>query len=156
MNYFTLSPMNTSSYFYHFRFLCYTVSMKYKKNLFGKTIIIDEKTEPSLKSQLDDNQNTQLRGQLYGLHFLAGYLLVWEILCFLDMFFGVHLKITDKNNIINIINAFIVFLLPFIVGLLRLLVIDRFLDKFSWKAKWWFTGITFAGFLKNIQWKKQQ
>lgn len=121
--------------------------MKYRKNIFGKTVIDDESPKPSLRSRLDNNSNMYTAKQIGQLHCLAGFVLIWEIYYFLGKFFNINLKIQKENPVPGIL---LIFGLPLIFGLLRILVLDRFFDRISWKIKWWFTGFSYAVFILMI------
>lgn len=124
--------------------------MKYRKNIFGKTVIDDDNSKSSLKKELDQNNNPYIARQLGALHFLAGFIFIWEVLVLVEILFKIEIKFTLTNSKLNILNFFLVLIFPHIFGLLRIFVIDRFLDTFSLKLKWLFTGLSILGFAAII------
>ncbi len=116
--------------------------MKYKRNIFGRVVPVDEKQKNTVRNFLDKNENARIASQLLELNFLAGVFFVWEVIFLAGEIFGIELKFTGEKRFPGI---FLFVVLPLLSGCFRIAVLDSFLDTFSWKIKWWFTFLTFMG-----------
>ncbi len=75
------------------------------------------------------------------IHFYSVYALMLDICLTLNMFFNVDVGFESV-----ILRLLLYILLPFIVGILKVVFIDSFFNRISVKIKWIFTIVVFAYF----------
>lgn len=108
--------------------------MKYKRGLFGKVVPKNEDRN-RIKRSLENNPDTYTAKSIIELHGLAGALFVWCIYLLLDLLFGIEIRVPKGN-------AFLAFFwvlgIPIIFGIIKIKIIDKFLDTFDYRIKWLF------------------
>ncbi|WP_215904673.1 hypothetical protein [Treponema sp. C6A8] len=120
--------------------------MKYKRSLFGKVVPKNEDRN-RIKRSLEHNPDPYTERNIIQLHGLVGVLFVWCIYILLDMLFGIEIQVPKGN-------AFLAFLwvmgIPVLFGVIKVKIIDKFLDTFDYRIKWFFMIFVFVLFAALI------
>lgn len=120
--------------------------MKYKRSLFGKVVPKNEDRN-RIKRSLEHNPDPYTAKNIIQLHGLVGVLFVWCIYILLDMLFGIEIRVPKGN-------VFLAFLwvmgIPLLFGIIKINIIDPFLDTFDYRIKWFFMIFVFVLFAALI------
>lgn len=120
--------------------------MKYKRSLFGKVVPKNEDRN-RIKRSLENNPDTYTARCIIHLHILVGAVFIWCIYILLDMFFGIEIRVPKGNAFL----AFLwVFGIPVLFGIIKINIIDPFLDTFDYRIKWFFMIFVFVLFTMLI------
>lgn len=120
--------------------------MKYKRSLFGKAVSKNEDRK-RIKRSLENNPDTYTARCIIQLHILVGAVFIWCIYILLDMLFGIEIRVPKGN-------AFLAFLwvmgIPLLFGMIKIKILDPFLDTFDYRIKWFFMIFVFVLFTTLI------
>ncbi len=114
--------------------------MKYKKNIFGKTVEQNE-DKNSFLHDLEKSRNPTIRGDIKSLHFLSGIFFVWEVFLLIEIFLKIPMTFSNK-----ILTIFFDIIFPISIGIVKIKFIDPFFDSFTIKIKYIFMVVVFTVF----------
>ena len=106
--------------------------MKYKRSLFGKVVPKNEDRN-RIKRSLENNPDSYTARSIITLHILVGVIFVWCVYLILGLLFGIEIRVPKGNTFLAVLW---VFGIPVLFGIIKIYIIDPFLDTFDYRIKW--------------------